>query len=277
MLGVWRAARLGRVAATRGQCDTIGAISLRGTSMKILSATATAIVAVVLLCTLSTGGQQQSEKGQQQTPGFTPIAPKRKAPATREDARHVAHLPDGRVVRFPAQWDERGSPVSTSQEEIDALAKRIAEGAVDLPPGAKVIGWEPVEGASSLLPSYEQRVETIPTTKGKLEALANAAGILQTQISGLQTQLAAESAGNTAGFRSTDKTLNNHAENFDALAAQVAYLAQQDQIEKHNLKRDLDDLKQELAKFKEAACPILLTANVGWRTQMQLDSACGRH
>ena len=234
--------------------------------MKILSATATAIVAVVLLCTLSTGGQQQQEKQQPpashgkrkataEAPGFTPVP---------EEWR----MPDGRVVKFPA---------STSKEEIDALAKRIAEGAVELPPGAKVIGWEPVEGASSLLPSYEQRVETIPTTKGKLEALANAAGILQTQISGLQTQLAAESAGNTAGFRSTDKTLNNHAENFDALAAQVAYLAQQDQIEKHNLKRDLDDLKQELAKFKEAACPILLTANVGWRTQMQLDSACGRH
>ncbi len=75
-------------------------------------------------------------------------------------------MPDGRVVEFPA---------STSKEEIDALAKRIAEGAIELPPGARVIGWEPVEGAISLLPEYEQSLATIPTTRGKLDALANAA------------------------------------------------------------------------------------------------------
>jgi hypothetical protein len=81
-------------------------------------------------------------------------------------------MPDGRVVEFAA---------STSQEEIDALAKRIAVGAVELPPGARVIGWEPVESVESLPLFYEQRIATIPTTKGKLDSLANAAGILQAQ------------------------------------------------------------------------------------------------
>jgi hypothetical protein len=153
------------------------------------------------------------EKGQKQTPGFTPATPKRKTPAKPSDWR----MPDGHVVEFPA---------TTSKEEIDALAKRMVEGVGELPPGARVVGWEPVEGATSLLPEYEQRVATVPTTKGKLDALANAADILQRQIIVLQIRLDAERAANDAGFKSTDKTLNNHAAKFDALAAHVAYLAQ---------------------------------------------------
>lgn len=226
--------------------------------MKIPSATATVIAAIFLLCAFSTGGQQQqTDKGKQQTPGFTPIAPKRKTPAKPSDWR----MPDGRVIEFPA---------STSKEEIDALAKRIADGAVELPPGARVIGWEPVEGANALLAEFDQRVATIPTTKGKLDALANAADILQRQIIVLQIRLDAERAAKDAGFKSTDKTLNNHADNFDALAAQVAYLAQlaqQHQMEKQNLKRDLDD-------FKEAACPLLRSLRA---SGMKLDYACGLH
>jgi len=159
--------------------------------------------------------------------------------------------------------------VSTSQEEIDALAKRTADGAVELPPGVKVIGWEPVEGPFP----YEEVIATIPATKGKLDALANAVSILRSQITALQGQLSTERAANDAGFRSTGKTLNNHADNFNALAAQVAYLEQQEQIRKPQ--PEVDDLKRELKKFKEAACPILRTANVSWRTRMELDSACG--
>jgi hypothetical protein len=103
--------------------------------------------------------------------------------------------------------------------------------------------------------------------KGKLDALANAVSILRSQIIDLQGQLKTERAGNDAGFRSTDKTLNNHANSFDALAAQVAYLAQQDQMEKHNLKQELDD-------FKDAACPVLRSLRA---SRTKLDYACGLH
>ncbi len=226
--------------------------------MKNPSATSTIIVAVILLSALSTGGQQQSEKGQKQTPGFIPAIPKRKASAKPSDWR----MPDGRIVEFPS---------STSKEEIDELAKRIALGAVELLPGARVIGWEPVEGPFL----YEEAIATIPTVKGKLDALANAVSILRSQINALQVQLESERAANNAGFRSTDKTLNNHADSFDALAAQVAYLAQQEQMRKPQ--PDVDDLKRELDKFKEVACPILRTANVSWNAKMNLDSACGLH
>src|SRR5262249_2575093 len=83
-------------------------------------------------------------------------------------------LSDGRLVVFPP---------SVKVEEVDATS-------VDLPPGTKVIGWESVEGANSLLPLYEERVATIPTTKGKLDALANAAGILQTEIDLMKADIA---------------------------------------------------------------------------------------
>ncbi len=218
--------------------------------MKTLSATATAIVSVILLCALSTGGQQAA------SPDVIPDKQPNRIPVHRRSET----MPDGRVVGFPA---------STSQEEIDALAKRTADGAVELPPGVKVIGWEPVEGPFP----YEEVIATIPATKGKLDALANAVSILRSQITALQGQLSTERAANDAGFRSTGKTLNNHADNFNALAAQVAYLEQQEQIRKPQ--PEVDDLKRELKKFKEAACPILRTANVSWRTRMELDSACG--
>jgi len=168
-------------------------------------------------------------------------------------------MPDGRIVEFPS---------STSKEEIDELAKRIALGAVELLPGARVIGWEPVEGPFL----YEEAIATIPTVKGKLDALANAVSILRSQINALQVQLESERAANNAGFRSTDKTLNNHADSFDALAAQVAYLAQQEQMRKPQ--PDVDDLKRELDKFKEVACPILRTANlVGETHYVEYDGA----
>lgn len=154
-------------------------------------------------------------------------------------------MPDGRVVEFPA---------STSKEEIDALAKRIAE------------------GATSLLPEYEQRVATIPTTKNKLDALANAAGILQRQIIVLQIKLDAEHAVNDAGFKSSDKTLNNHADGLNVHAAVLANLA--NDVSRLTMKtNELDDFKRELDKFKEVACPILRTANVGWRTRFRLPIA----
>jgi hypothetical protein len=255
--------------------------------MKTLFATATAIVAVILLCARSTGGQQQSEKGQQQTPGFIPVAPKRKAPATREDARSVAHLPDGRVVRLAPKWDERGNPVATNQEEIDALAKRIAEGAVELPPGAKVIGWEPIEGATSLLPNYEQRVATIPTTKNKVDALANAAGTLQAQI---------DSRDNLTNQRidltfSRIVALEKHDEELTNVVNMSAAVAGNADSKLLMLTNQLDDLKRELDDFKAAACPVLRRTARGpgrsWDdvagtmkdqdVQMKLDAACVRH
>lgn len=231
--------------------------------MKIPSATATAIAAVILLCAFSTGGQQQqTDKGKQQTPGFTPIAPKRKTPAKPSDWR----MPDGRVVEFPA---------STSKEEIDALAKRIAEGAVELPPGARVVGWEPVEGADSLLPAYEQRVATIPTMKGKLDALANAAGILQAQVNllreleKLDSKYANDLSLHYAGV------LNDHAARINQALAVAADA--DTEIRAQSLFGDARHLKQELDDFKDAACPILRRAEVGWATKLKIDSACGLH
>jgi len=221
-------------------------------------------IAVVFCCWLiflggfSTGGQEQSEKGQKQTPGFTPVTPKRKTPAKPSNWR----MPDGRVVEFPA---------STSQEEIDALAKRIAEGTVELPPGSKVIGWEPVEGATSLLPEYEQRLATIPTAKGKLDALANAVGILQRQIIVLQIRLDAEHASNDAGFKSSDKTLNNHAEGLNVQAALLGSLA--NDVDRLKMKTNqLDDLKRELDDFKAAACPVLRNLRA---SGIKIDFTCG--
>jgi hypothetical protein len=254
--------------------------------MKTLSATAMATIAVILLCALSTGGQQQSEKGQQQTPGFIPVAPKRKVPAKRATPPGfipgtiypAAHLPDGRVVVFPARWDERGNPVSASQEEIDALVQRIAEGAVELPPGTKVIGWEPVEGATSLLPGYEQRVGTIPTTKGKLEALANAAGILQARIDSrdnLTNQRIDLTFSRIVALEKHDDELTNVVNVNAAVAgnADSKLLMLTNQLD--DLKREAEKLKQELGDLKAVACSALYPADVSWATRMKIKSACG--
>lgn len=238
--------------------------------MKIQSITVAAIVGVILLCALSTGGQQQKNQQAPSTSGEPRTSRKGKATVKQPGFTPVPQqwrMPDGRVVEFPA---------STSKEEIDALAKRMAEGVGELPPGARVVGWESVEGATSLLPEYEQRVATIPTTKSKVDALANAAGVLQRQIIVLQIKLDAERAANDAGFKSTDKTLNNHADSLNVHAAVLANLA--NDVSRLTIKtNELDDFKRELDKFKEAACPILRAANVGWRTRMELDSACGLH
>jgi hypothetical protein len=231
-------------------------------------------------------GSSNPREGQKQTPGFTPVAPKGKTPA-REDARPIGHLPDGRVVRFPAEWDEHGNPVSTSQEEIDALAKRIAEGAVELPPGAKVIGWEPVEGATSLLPNYEQRVASIPTTKSKVDALANAAGILQVQIDS-RDNLTNQRIDLTFSRIVALEEHNNELTNVVNVTASVAGNADGKLL---MLTNQLDDLKRELDDFKAAACPVLRRTTRGpgrsWddvagtmkdrEVQMKLDAACVRH
>jgi hypothetical protein len=238
--------------------------------MKNPSATTTIIVTVVLLCALSMGGQQGTENGsvpKNNQPGFIPAT------------QRIAYLPDGRIVAFP---------ISMSEEEIDALAKRIAEGAVELPPGAKVIGWKPaacpdgavqcwdehgnpVRAGADRLPYYEQRVATIPTTKGKLDALANAAGILQAQIDSrdnLTNQRIDLALSRVAAVEKHNDDLTNVVN----LNAAVAGNADSRLV---TITNQLEDLKQKLDKFKEAACPVLRTANIGWRTRMELDSACG--
>jgi hypothetical protein len=237
--------------------------------MKIPSTTATPIVAVIVLCALSTGGQQQqSDKGKQQTPDFIPAAPKQWKPVRYRNAT----LPDGRIVAFPA---------STSEQEIDALAKRIAEGAVELPPGARVIGWEPVEGADLLLPGYEQRVATIPTMKGKLDALANAMGNLQTQISGMKIDI--QSAKMDSNYASNQllhyaKVLDDHTDLINqagVLAALANDQGRNAEQESNDLKREAEKMKQELDDLKALACSALYPADVGWTTRMKIKSACG--
>jgi hypothetical protein len=225
------------------------------------------ILGVILLCALSTSGQQGTEKGsvsKNNQPGFIPAT------------HRIAYLADGRIVAFP---------ISMSEEEIDAVAKRIGEGAVELPPRAKVIGWKPVEGATSLLPEYEQRVATIPTTKDKLDALANAAGILQAQLNVLREVQKSESNYVSDRLLHHAKILDDHAARMD----QAGIIA----VDADNRLRSLDtqDLKRELGEFKDAACPLLRRAARGPRrswddiagtmsdkdVQMKLDSACGLH
>jgi hypothetical protein len=197
-------------------------------------------LAVVFCCWLvflggfSTSGQEQSEKEQKETP--PPVTPKRKTPARPSDWR----MPDGRVVEFPA---------STSQEEIDALAKRIAEGTVELPPGAKVIGWEPVEDANSLLPQYAERVATIPTAKGKLDALANAASILQTQIDSMKADIKYARALIAIQDKRDNELTKVVNANAEATTNNAAVLA--DNVSSLTMKtNELDDLKRELDKFR---------------------------
>jgi hypothetical protein len=72
-----------------------------------------------------------------------------------------------------------------------------------------------VEGAESLLPRFEERVATIPTTKGKLDVLANAAGMLQAQINNLGAKKASFTYVNAID-ESRVKTLNNHADALNA-------------------------------------------------------------
>jgi hypothetical protein len=235
--------------------------------MKIPSVMTTAIFAVILGCALSTGGQQGTKKGS---------VPKNGQLGFIRATHPIAYLADGRIVAFP---------ISMSEEEIEAAAKRIAGGAVELPPGAKVIGWEPVEDATSLLPEYEQRVATIPTTKGKLDALANAAGILQAQLNVLRELQKSESNYVSDRLLHHAKILDDHAARID----QAGIIA----VDADNRLRNLDtqDLKRELDEFKDAACPVLRKAARGPRrswddvagtmsdkdAQMKLDSACGVH
>jgi hypothetical protein len=142
-----------------------------------------------------------------------------------------------------------------------------------------VIGWERYEGAISLLPRYDERVATIPTTKGKLDALANAAGILQSQIDDVRQQVV-QIRGEKANFEYVSKSLIHHADLIDqigALAADSDSRIRAIQFGFAGANPRLDDLKQEVDKFKEAACPVLRTTRMGDITRMNLDSACGLH
>lgn len=237
--------------------------------MKIPSTTATPLAAVILACALSTGGQQGTQKGpvpKNNQPGFIPVT------------QRIVYLPDGRTVAFP---------IGMSEEEIDALAKRIAAGAVELPLGARVIGWKPVEGATSLLPGYDQRVATIPTMKGKLESLANAADILQTQI---------DSRDNLTNQRidlafSRLASLEKHDDELTKMVNLHAAVLSDGDSRLRMTTNQLDDLKRELHDFKDAACPVLRRAAKGPRrswddvagvmtdqnVQMKLDSACASY
>jgi hypothetical protein len=245
--------------------------------MKILSATAAAIVAVTLLSALSSGGQQPENRQAPSASSEPRASRKGKASAKQPGFLPVPQqwrMPDGRVVEFPA---------STSKEEIDALAKRIAEGAAELPAGARVIRWEPVEGATSLLPEYEQRLATIPTTKGKLDALANAAEILQSQIDLMKNDIKYAHARIAIEEKSSDGLANLIDGNAAMLGDHAGRLT--------TTQNQLDDLKRELDDFKTAACPVLRRAarepRRSWDdlagamkdqdVQMKLDSACRLH
>jgi hypothetical protein len=136
------------------------------------------------------------------------------------------------------------------------------------------------------LPSgYDQRVATIPTVKGKLDALANAAGILQAQIDSrdnLTNQRIDLAFSRIAALEKHDDELTNVVNGNAALVGNV-------DSRLLTITNQLDDLKRELDKFKDAACPVLRRAAKGpgrsWddvagaaadqSVQMRLDTICG--
>lgn len=135
----------------------------------------------------------------------------------------------------------------------------------DLPPNAKVVGWEPVEGTFALLPGFEERVATIPIVKGKLDALANAVAILQKEIG-----MASE-----ARARDSLALLRAHSElnqtQFDDLLKAIRRIEAAESLDRQNLKQEM---QRELGEFKAAACPVLRTASMDSITRLKLDSAC---
>jgi hypothetical protein len=247
----------------------IGALERQNRRLKRVAAGGILLLLVVLSCAFANGGQggQQNQgalsndkqKSASKHPGFVPVP-------------QQWTMPDGRVVEFPA---------STSKEEVDALAKRMADGDIELPPRARVVGWEPYEGANSLLPRYQERVATIPTTKAKLDALANAAGLLQTQIDFMKADIKYAHARIAIQEKQDDRLAKVIDGNTGALANDVSYLTMK--------ANQLDDLKSELDDFKAAACPLLRRAAKGpkrsWddlagsmtdqSIQMKIDSTCG--
>jgi NAD(P)-dependent dehydrogenase (short-subunit alcohol dehydrogenase family) len=150
-------------------------------------------------------------------------------------------------------------------EQVDATS-------VDLPPGTKVIGWEPVEDAASLPSQYAERVATIPTTKSKLDALANAAGILQLQIDSMRNDVKYAHARIATEEKYSDQLAKIIDANAGGLANDVSFLMMKtNQLD--DLKRKLDDLND----FKDVVCPILRGANISDLARITLNSACGLH
>jgi hypothetical protein len=190
--------------------------------------------------------------------GWTPVDEK-KSRATIKRPTWV--MPDGRVVAFSA---------STSEREIDELSSRIAFGATDLLPGAEVVGWESRQDMKALLPEYAERIATIPTTKGKLDALANGASILQGQITELQWQSKARQEAAIAD----ENTANENTKIYNAAIAALDFRVGRLEFDSSS-KREADDIKRALDDFKDAVCPFLRGANVSWSTKMKVDSACG--
>lgn len=136
---------------------------------------------------------------------------------------------------------------------------------------------QPSAGNGDYTPGcYEQLADKIPDLRSRVKTLAHVADALQAQVNALREQIGTlqlhidvEHAGNDAGFKSTDASIN-------ALGVQVAYLMQQEQMRK--LQPNVDDLKRELEDFKAVACPVLRTARVRWDDMgARLDSACGSH
>lgn len=203
------------------------------------------LLAVALLsAALSAGGQQETkERG---------TVARQKAPAQPSYWR----LADGRLVVFPRSIKK--------VEEVDATA-------LDLPPGTKVIGWEPVEGADSLLPQYAERIATVPTVKGKLDALANAAGILQAQVNVLREIEKIHSDYASERILHYARVLDDHATRINQA---LAVAADADTEIRMHLSGDTRNLKQELDDFKDAACPALRSLRA---SGMKLDYACGLH
>jgi hypothetical protein len=128
--------------------------------------------------------------------------------------------------------------------------------------------------------SYARKIEKISTLRGKLDSLANAAEMLRGQVADaknsidtlnvevslLQSEFDGEHGANDAKFKAVAKTTNENADILNTFTGQVAYLAQQVQLQ-----------KQQLDDFRAAACPILRQADVGFLKRIDLDSACGLH
>ena len=200
-------------------------------------------LAIGVFCVIAAGGQQNAKGKSGKV--------KQNAPAQSGHWK----LSDGRLVVFPSS----------------VIAERVDPTALDLPPGTKVVGWEPVEDEKSLLPAYAQRVATIPTVKGRIDALAEAAQVLQQEIDDASVASYLSHSSVLTQLQEHGKLLDQYAVTVNQNAALPAanFLAIQ------NTQRDVDRLKRDLDDFKDAVCPVMRTARLDWSTKLKVDSACG--
>lgn len=233
--------------------------------MKTLSATATPIIVVIMMCALSTGGQQP-----RQTP--SPRGPRAAGQTPPSDAISNSQ-PDDYVCNKVKTTLPASLPASAFPDfNVGSLPPNVMVRFDDQPHPEEI--------------TFSRVVSKVPTVRDKLSLLACMAESLQAEVNDLRSKkVDFDTVTNLTGISDTGiRVLEKQS---DALAAGVGYLMQQEQMRK--LQPSADDLKRQLDDFKAAACPVLRGAarapRRSWNdvagtmrdqdVQMKLDSACG--